>query len=85
MSNIRRKMELPAEYERNVFGQFDEHMKKRKRPWASLLFQRTDNYDGVSRGSLPTAVKIMHGILTLSQKRKYHYPAEWVNYALARS
>lgn len=37
MSNIcEEKMELPAEHERNVFGQFDEHVKNWREPWASL-------------------------------------------------
>ena len=41
MSNIcEEKMELPAEHERNVFGQFDEHAKKIEKTLGVTLISR---------------------------------------------
>ena len=70
MSNIcEEKMELPAEHERNVFGQFDEHIKKIEKTLGVTVISR----DGQLRilgpmASCQQAVKIIREFLTLSQK-----------------
>jgi len=41
MSNIcEERMELPAEHERNVFGQFDEYVKKMERTLGVTVISR---------------------------------------------
>ena len=83
MSNIcEEKIELPAEHERNVFGQFDEHMKKIEKTLGVTVISR----DGQLRilgpmAACQQAVKIIREFLTLSQKGNT-ITQQNVNYAL---
>ncbi len=84
MSNIcEEKMELPAEHERNVFGQFDEHAKLIEKTLGVTLISR----DGQLKILGPQiacnqAVKILKEFLELS-KRGNTITQQNVNYALS--
>ena len=70
MSNIcEEKMELPAEHERNVFGQFDEHVKKLERALGVTVISRDGQIKILGpRPSCDQAVKILKEFLELSQR-----------------
>ncbi len=83
MSNIcEEKMELPAEHERNVFGQFDEHVKKLERALGVTVISRDGQIKILGpRPSCDQAVKILKEFLELSQ-RGNTITQQNVNYAL---
>ncbi|HJC09292.1 MAG TPA: PhoH family protein [Candidatus Blautia merdigallinarum] len=84
MSNIcEERMEFPAEHERNVFGQFDEYVKKMERTLGVTVISR----DGWLKILGPEhacrqAVKIFTQLLELS-KRGNTITEQNVNYALS--
>ena len=84
MSNIcEEKMELPAEHERNVFGQFDEHVKKLERALGVTVISRNGQIKILGpRPSCDQAVKILKEFLELSQ-RGNTITQQNVNYALS--
>lgn len=84
MSNIcEEKMELPAEHERNVFGQFDEHVKKLERALGVTVISRDGQIKILGpRSSCDQAVKILKEFLELSQ-RGNTITQQNVNYALS--
>ena len=84
MSNIcEEKMELPAEHERNVFGQFDEHVKKLERALGVTVISRDGQIKILGpRPSCDQAVKILKEFLELSQ-RGNTITQQNVNYALS--
>ena len=73
-SIIELHLEIPADVEGNVFGQFDEHLK---------LIERTLNVTLISRDgmlkilgteqSASQAKKLIGELIVLAQRRKYHY------------
>ena len=82
MSNsiIELQMELPVEHERNVFGQFDEHLK---------VIERTLNVTIISRdghlkilGNAGKAKRLLEQLLSLSQRGNI-INTQNVNYTLA--
>ena len=84
MSNIcEEKMELPAEHERNVFGQFDEHVKKLERALGVTVISRDGQIKILGpRPFCDQAVKILKEFLELSQ-RGNTITQQNVNYALS--
>ena len=84
MRNIcEEKMELPAEHERNVFGQFDEHVKKLERALGVTVISRDGQIKILGpRPSCDQAVKILKEFLELSQ-RGNTITQQNVNYALS--
>lgn len=84
MSNIcEEKMELPAEHERDVFGQFDEHVKKLERALGVTVISRDGQIKILGpRPSCDQAVKILKEFLELSQ-RGNTITQQNVNYALS--
>ena len=84
MSNIcEEKMELPAEHERNVFGQFDEHVKKLERTLGVTVISRDGQIKILGpKPSCDQAVKILKEFLELSQ-RGNTITQQNVNYALS--
>lgn len=82
-SIIEQQMEIPAQHERNLFGQFDEHIKKIERTLRVTLISR----DGVLKiigpsSSVKKAVDIFQELLKLSV-RGNAIQAQNVDYALA--
>ena len=80
---IEQQMEIPAEHERNIFGQFDEHIKKIERTLQVTLISR----DGVLKivgpsSGVKKAADIFRELLTLSM-RGNTIQAQNVDYALA--
>ena len=74
---IEQLIEIPAEHERNIFGQFDEHIKKIERTLQVTLISR----DGILKivGPAPNvqkAEKIIRGIAGAFCQRKYHSESE---------
>ena len=71
-------MELPAEHERNVFGQFDEYVKKMERTLGVTVISRDGQLKilGPPAG-LPAGGKNLHPASGIIQKRKYHYRTEY--------
>ena len=84
MSNIcEEKMELPAEHERNVFGQFDEHAKKIEKTLGVTLISRDGQLKILGpKPACDQAVQILKGFLELS-KRGNVINQQHVNYALS--
>ncbi len=84
MSNIcEEKMELPAEHERNVFGQFDEHIKKIEKTLGVTVISRNGQLRILGpMTACQQAVKIIREFLALSQKGNT-ITQQNVNYALA--
>ena len=84
MSNLcEDKMELPAEHARNVFGQFDEHVKKLERALGVTVISRDGQIKILGpRPSCDQAVKILKEFLELSQ-RGNTITQQNVNYALS--
>ena len=78
MSNIcEEKMELPAEHERNVFGQFDEHVKKLERALGVTVISRDGQIKILGpRPSCDQAVKILKRNFWNYPERKHYYPAK---------
>ena len=82
-SIIERLIEIPAEHERNIFGQFDEHIKKIERTLQVTLISR----DGVLKivGPAPNVTKaagIIKELLGLSL-RGNTIQSQNVDYALS--
>lgn len=84
MSNIcEEKMELPAEHERNVFGQFDEHAKKIEKTLGVTLISRDGQLKILeSKPACDQAVRILNEFLELS-RRGNTITQQNVNYALS--
>ena len=84
MSNIcEEKMELPAEHERNVFGQFDEHAKKIEKTLGVTLISRDGQLKILGpKPACDQAVQILKEFLELS-KRGNVINQQHVNYALS--
>ena len=84
MSNIcEEKMELPAEHERNVFGQFDEHAKKIEKTLGVTLISRDGQLKILGpKPACDQAVRILKEFLELS-KRGNTITQQNVNYALS--
>lgn len=82
-SIIEQQMEIPAQHERNLFGQFDEHIKKIERTLRVTLISR----DGVLKiigpaSNVKKAVDIFQELLKLSVRGNM-IQAQNVDYALA--
>lgn len=71
---IEQLIEIPAEHERNIFGQFDEHIKKIERTLQVTLISR----DGVLKivGPAPNVQKAESIIRGSFCQRKYHSESE---------
>lgn len=74
---IEQLIEIPAEHERNIFGQFDEYIKKIERTLQVTLISR----DGILKivGPAPNvqkAGKDHPGIAGAFYQRKYHSESE---------
>ena len=84
MSNIcEERMELPAEHERNVFGQFDEYVKKMERTLGVTVISRDGQLKILGpEHACRQAVKIFTQLLELS-KRGNTITEQNVNYALS--
>lgn len=85
MSNsiIELLVDMPVEHERNVFGQFDEHLKKIERALNVTLISRDGHLKILgSAGSAQSAKRLFEQMLTLS-KRGNEITAQNVNYALS--
>lgn len=84
MSNIcEEKIEMPAQHERNVFGQFDQHVKKMERALGVTVISRDGQLKilGPER-SCRQAARIFGELLELS-RRGNTITEQNVNYALA--
>lgn len=82
---VEQLLEIPAEHERNIFGQFDEHIKKIERNLQVTLIAR----DGVLKivgplGNVKKAAGIFRELLELS-RRGNEIQAQNVDYALSMS
>ena len=84
MSNIcEERMEFPAEHERNVFGQFDEYVKKMERTLGVTVISRAGQLKILGpEHACRQAVKIFTQLLELS-KRGNTITEQNVNYALS--
>lgn len=84
MSNIcEERMEFPAEHERNVFGQFDEYVKKMERTLGVTVISRDGQLKILGpEHACRQAVKIFTQLLELS-KRGNTITEQNVNYALS--
>lgn len=85
MSNsiIELLVDMPVEHERNVFGQFDEHLKKIERALNVTLISRDGHLKILgSAGSAQGAKRLFEQMLTLS-KRGNEITAQNINYALS--
>ena len=84
MSNIcEERMEFPAEHERNVFGQFDEYVKKMERTLGVTVISRGGQLKILGpEHACRQAVKIFTQLLELS-KRGNTITEQNVNYALS--
>ena len=84
MSNIcEERMELPAEHERNVFGQFDEYVKKMERTLGVTVISRDGQLKILGlQQACQQAVKIFTQLLELS-KRGNTITEQNINYALS--
>ena len=84
MSNIcEERMELPAEHERNVFGQFDEYVKKMERTLGVTVISRDGQLKILGTGqACQQAVKIFTQLLELS-RRGNTITEQNINYALS--
>lgn len=85
MSNsiIELLVDMPVEHERNVFGQFDEHLKRIERALNVTLISRDGHLKILgSAGSAQGAKRLFEQMLTLS-KRGNEITAQNINYALS--
>ena len=84
MSNIcEERMELPAEHERNVFGQFDEYVKKMERTLGVTVISRDGQLKILGpEHACRQAVKIFTQLLELS-RRGNTITEQNINYALS--
>ena len=84
MSNIcEERMELPAEHERNVFGQFDEYVKKMERTLGVTVISRDRQLKILGPGqACQQAVKIFTQLLELP-RRGNTITEQNINYALS--
>lgn len=85
MSNsiIELLVDMPVEHERNVFGQFDEHLKKIERALNVTLISRDGHLKILgSAGSAQSAKRLFEQMLALS-RRGNEITAQNVNYALS--
>ena len=84
MSNIcEEKMEMPAQHERNVFGQFDQHVKKLERAlWVTVISRDGQLKILGPEKSCRQAAKIFGELLELS-RRGNTITEQNINYALA--
>ena len=84
MSNIcEERMELPAEHERNVFGQFDEYVKKMERTLGVTVISRDGQLKILGpQQACQQALKIFTQLLELS-KRGNTITEQNINYALS--
>ena len=72
------RMELPAEHERNVIGQFDEYVKKMERTLGVTVISRDGQLKILGPGqACQQAVKIFTQPSGIIQERKYHYRTEY--------
>ncbi|MDO5389651.1 MAG: PhoH family protein [Eubacteriales bacterium] len=85
MSNsiIELQMELPVEHERNVFGQFDEHLKVIERTLNVTIISRNGHLKILgSEGSAGKAKRLLEQLLSLSERGNI-INTQNVNYALS--
>lgn len=85
MSNsiIELQMELPVEHERNVFGQFDEHLKVIERTLNVTIISRDGHLKILgSEGSAGKAKRLLQQLLSLSQRGNI-INTQNVNYTLS--
>lgn len=85
MSNsiIELQMELPAEHERNVFGQFDEHLKVIERTLNVTVISRDGRLKILgSEGNAGKAKRLLEQLLSLSERGNI-INMQNVNYTLA--
>ena len=85
MSNsiIELQMELPVEHERNVFGQFDEHLKVIERTLNVTIISRDGHLKILgSEGNAGKAKRLLEHLLSLSQRGNI-INTQNVNYTLA--
>ena len=85
MSNsiIELQMELPVEHERNVFGQFDEHLKVIERTLNVTIISRDGHLKILgSEGHAGKAKRLLEQLLSLSQRGNI-INTQNVNYTLA--
>ena len=84
MSNIyEAKLDFPAEHERNVFGQFDEHVKKMERTLGVTVISRDGSLKILGpQYSCEQAAKIFRELLELS-RRGNAITEQNMNYALS--
>ncbi|MCI7738168.1 MAG: PhoH family protein [Lachnospiraceae bacterium] len=85
MSNsiIELQMELPVEHERNVFGQFDEHLKVIERTLNVTIISRDGHLKILgSEGNAGKAKRLLEQLLSLSQRGNI-INTQNVNYTLA--
>ena len=83
-SIIELHLEIPADLEGNVFGQFDEHLKLIERTLNVTLISR----DGIlkilgTEGSASQAKKLIGELVVLAQRGNTHHKNRNVSYALA--
>ncbi|MGI6094366.1 MAG: PhoH family protein [Lachnospiraceae bacterium] len=77
------QMELPADHARNVFGQFDEHIKKLERTLNVTVIQRDGKVKILGTpASAGSAKRILEQLIQLSQRGNV-ITEQNVNYALA--
>ena len=86
MSNIiEKRLDFPADHEKNVFGQFDEHVKKIERTLNVTILSRNGQLKILgNEGSAKQAEHIITQLLTLS-KRGNTITEQNVDYALSLS
>lgn len=84
MSNIyEAKLDFPAEHERNVFGQFDEHVKKMERTLGVTVISRDGSLKILGpQNACEQAAKIFRELLELS-RRGNAITEQNMNYALS--
>ena len=82
-SIIELQMELPVEHERNVFGQFDEHLKVIERTLNVTIISRNGHLKILgSEGSAEKAKRLLEQLLSLSERGNI-INTQNVNYALS--
>ena len=73
---IEQLIEIPAEHERNIFGQFDEHIKKIERTLQVTLISRDGILKIVGLHQMCRKRKDHPGIAGAFYQRKYHSESE---------
>lgn len=77
-------MDFPAEHEKNVFGQFDEYVKKIERALNVTIISRDGKLKILgNETSANQAQRVISQLLMLSKERKYDYRTECRLYAFS--